>query len=111
METSDDLVYIGDEGGMIRIYRVNDDRLMKVREIAMEMPVETLTVWGKRLLAYGKGRMKCMSLDGETLLNQYNIDCCAATHNYLIIGEKTSVSLFSLARQKKTASLPLSHEL
>lgn len=37
------------------------------------MPIEGLQVFAGRILAWGKGRMKCMSIEGDVLLNAYNV--------------------------------------
>lgn len=55
-----------------------------MREFCLEMPIDGLQVFSKRMLVYGKGRMKCLTLEGETLLNQYNVDCAVGFGNSVI---------------------------
>ncbi len=73
------------------------------------MPIESLQIFSKRILTYGKGRLKCMSLEGEVLVNQYNIECGVGFNNNIIYCEKKSATIYNLTRNKKTGSVPLSH--
>lgn len=73
LDTLDDVLYIGDDAGRLRLYRVQGETLVKMRELTLEMPVEWIQIFSKRLLVSGKGRLKCLSLEGETQLNQYNV--------------------------------------
>jgi hypothetical protein len=85
--------------------------LVKLREFALEMPVEGLQVFSKRVLACGKGRLKCLSLEGETLLNQYNVECAVGFGNSVVYCEKGQAVVYNLTRGRKTGSVSLAHEL
>jgi hypothetical protein len=110
-ETYEDLVYIGDEAGKLRVYRPQGEALTKLREFELEMPIESLQIFSKRLLVCGKGRMKCLTLEGETVLNQYNVECGVGSGNNIIYCEKRSAVIYNLTRSRKSGSVSLAHEL
>jgi hypothetical protein len=73
------------------------------------MPIESLQIFGKRVLASGKGRVKCLSLEGETLLNQYNAECGVGFGNSVVYCEKGSAVVYNLTRNRKSGSVSLTH--
>ncbi len=56
---------------MLKIYRLRDEKLEKVKEINPEIPIERLLVSNGKILVNGKGVVKCITLDGNFLSTYY----------------------------------------
>ena len=108
LEVLDEYVFIGGDSG-VRVYRVGEERLEKLKEIEWDMPVESLQLAGSKVLAWGKGVLRVLSGEGNTLSSHYNVECATASGNYLVICEKKTVTMMNMLKNRKTASMTLTH--